>query len=91
MIQLYVTPVSPPIKRPLKELKGFRKVWLEPGEEEVVQIPLDLVRATSFWDEKSSSWCSHSGTYQIMLGSSSRGTFLEDSIELSETTFWSGL
>ncbi|BCS00565.1 beta-glucosidase H [Aspergillus luchuensis] len=91
VIQLYVTPVSPPIKRPLKELKGFRKVWLEPGEEEVVQIPLDLVRATSFWDEKSSSWCSHSGTYQIMLGSSSRGTFLEDSIELSETTFWSGL
>lgn len=91
MIQLYVAPVSPPIKRPQKELKEFRKVWLEPGAEDVVQIPLDLVRATSFWDEKSSSWCSHSGTYRIMLGTSSRGAFLESPIELSETTFWSGL
>ncbi|GLA47042.1 hypothetical protein AnigIFM63604_000906 [Aspergillus niger] len=91
VIQLYVAPVSPPIKRPQKELKEFRKVWLEPGAEDVVQIPLDLVRATSFWDEKSSSWCSHSGTYRIMLGTSSRGAFLESPIELSETTFWSGL
>ncbi|PWY75366.1 hypothetical protein BO70DRAFT_372618 [Aspergillus heteromorphus CBS 117.55] len=91
VVQLYVAPVSPPIKRPLKELKEFRKVWLETAAEEVVTVPLDLVRATSFWDEKSSSWCSHSGTYQIMLGTSSRGTFLEGSVELSETTFWSGL
>ncbi|PYI09323.1 hypothetical protein BO78DRAFT_427486 [Aspergillus sclerotiicarbonarius CBS 121057] len=91
VIQLYVAPVSPPIKRPTKELKEFRKVWLESGAEEVVTIPLDLVRATSFWDEKSGSWCSHSGTYRIMVGTSSRGVFLEGSIELSETTFWSGL
>ena len=91
VIQLYVAPVSPPIKRPLKELKEFRKVWLESAAEAEVTIPFDLVRATSFWDEKSGSWCSHSGAYRVMLGTSSRGVFLESSVELTETTFWSGL
>ncbi|KAI9929388.1 hypothetical protein MW887_000857 [Aspergillus wentii] len=91
VVQLYVASVSPPIKRPPKELKEFKKVWLESETEKVVEIPLDLVRATSFWDEKSASWCSHSGTYRIMVGTSSRGTFLESSVELSETTFWSGI
>ncbi|PYH97185.1 hypothetical protein BO71DRAFT_448160 [Aspergillus ellipticus CBS 707.79] len=91
VVQLYVAPVAPPIKRPLKELKEFRKVWLESAAEEGVTMPLDLVRATSFWDEKTSSWCSHSGAYRIMLGTSSRGAFLEGTVELQETTFWSGL
>ncbi|KAK4869221.1 hypothetical protein LT330_006221 [Penicillium expansum] len=90
VLQVYVAPVSPPIKRPVKELKEFRKCLLEPLSEEVVTIPLDLIRATSFWDEKSGSWCSHSGTYKVMVGTSSRGDFLEGSLDLNETVFWSG-
>ena len=90
VVQVYVAPLSPPIKRPVKELKEFRKCWLESSAEQVVTIPIDIVRATSFWDEKSGSWCSHSGQYKIMVGTSSRGEFLEGSLELSETRFWSG-
>ncbi|KAJ5767218.1 uncharacterized protein N7511_004834 [Penicillium nucicola] len=90
VVQVYVAPVSPPIRRPVKELKEFRKCWLANSTEEVVTIPLDLVRATSFWDEKSGSWCSHGGAYKIMVGTSSRGTFLEEILELEETVFWSG-
>ncbi|KGO78268.1 Glycoside hydrolase family 3 [Penicillium italicum] len=90
VIQVYVAPISPPIKRPVKELKEFRKCLLEPSSEEVVTIPLDLIRATSFWDEKSGSWCSHSGAYKILVGTSSRGDFLETSLDLNETLFWSG-
>ncbi|CAI7600629.1 unnamed protein product [Penicillium glandicola] len=90
VIQVYVAPVSAPIMRPVKELKEFRKCWLESGAQESVTIPIDLVRATSFWDEKSGSWCSHAGAYKIMVGTSSRGKFLESSLELSETIFWSG-
>lgn len=90
VLQVYVAPVSPPIKRPVKELKEFRKCLLEPFSEEVVTIPLDLIRATSFWDEKSGSWCSHSGAYKVMVGTSSRGDFLESSLDLNETVFWSG-
>lgn len=90
VVQVYVSPVAPPIKRPLKELKEFCKVHVESGAEEVVAITVDIKRATSFWDEKTSSWCSHSGIYHIMVGTSSQGQFLEEPLELSETTFWSG-
>ncbi|KAJ5390616.1 uncharacterized protein N7496_001684 [Penicillium cataractarum] len=90
VVQVYVSPVAPPIKRPLKELKEFCKIQVRSGAEEVVTIPMDITRATSFWDEKTSSWCSHSGTYNIMVGTSSQGDFLEKPFEISETTFWSG-
>lgn len=90
VVQVYVAPLSSPIRRPVKELKEFRKVQLAAGSQEDVTIPLDLIRATSFWDEKSSSWCSHSGSYNILVGTSSRGVFLEGSLDIAETIFWTG-
>ncbi|KAJ5332552.1 hypothetical protein MYU51_018991 [Penicillium brevicompactum] len=90
VIQVYVAPISPPIKRPVKELKEFRKIFLEASAQSTVSIPMDLVRATSFWDEKSGNWCSHSGAYNVMVGTSSRGVFLERTVEVGETVFWSG-
>ncbi|KAJ6007445.1 hypothetical protein N7540_011421 [Penicillium herquei] len=90
VVQVYVVAVSPPIRRPTKELKEFRKITLEAGTEQEISIPLDIVRATSFWDEKSNSWCSYEGTYKIMVGTSSRGEFLEGSVDVSETEYWSG-
>ncbi|RAL07919.1 glycoside hydrolase [Aspergillus homomorphus CBS 101889] len=68
------------------------RTWAWRGsQEEVVTIPLDLVRATSSWDERSNAWCSHCGTYRILVGTSSRGKFPEGTIEMEETTFWSGI
>ncbi|CAI7650624.1 unnamed protein product [Penicillium pancosmium] len=90
VIQVYLAPLSSPIRRPVKELKEFKKVRVQAGSEEIVTIQLDLIRSTSFWDEKSSSWCSHSGSYKIMVGTSSRGEFLEEVLEVVETTSWSG-
>ncbi|KAJ5234334.1 Beta-glucosidase [Penicillium citrinum] len=90
VVQVYVAPLSSPIRRPVKELKEFKKVQLEAGSQEDVTIPLDLIRATSFWDEKSSNWCSHSGSYKILVGTSSRGVFLEESLDIAETKFWTG-
>lgn len=90
VVQVYIAPLSSPIRRPVKELKEFKKVRVQAGSEESVTIKLNLIRSTSFWDEKSSSWCSHSGTYKIMVGTSSRGEFLEEVLEVVETTFWSG-
>ncbi|CAG8943887.1 unnamed protein product [Penicillium salamii] len=91
VLQVYLAPISPPIKRPVKELKEFHKCFLEASSEETVMIPLDLIRATSYWDEKSGSWCSHSGAYKIMVGTSSHGDFLEHSFELADTVYWSGV
>lgn len=91
VIQVYVASVSPPIKRPVKELKEFTKIYLEANSQELVKLNLDLVRATSFWDEKASSWRSEADTYTILVGTSSRGNFLEAEVVVKETTYWSGL
>lgn len=91
VVQVYVAPVSPPIKRPVKELKGFTKKLLKGGEQADVEIDIDLVKATSFWEEKESRWCSAAGEYKIMVGTSSAGEFLETSVRVQKTRFWNGL
>lgn len=91
VVQVYIAPLSPPIRRPTKELKEFKKLYLEPGQETVVELTLDPIRSTSFWDEHSSRWCSHAGKYKILVGTSSTGEFLEASFEVPMTRYWSGL
>lgn len=91
VVQVYVAPVSPPIKRPIKELKGFAKKTLKRGENVDVQVDLDLVRATSFWDEKESRWVSAAGDYKILVGTSSEDQFLETSVRVQKTRYWNGL
>lgn len=91
VVQVYIAPVSPPIKRPIKELKGFTKEVLDSGESATVEIKIDLVRATSFWDEKESRWCSSAGEYKILVGTSSQGDFLESSVRVQKTKYWNGL
>ena len=49
VVQCYVAPVAPRLVRPPKELKGFAKVWLDPGETTSVTIDLDA-RAFAYWD-----------------------------------------
>jgi beta-glucosidase len=90
VIQVYISPISPPIKRPVKELKEFAKCYLEAASEETVSIELDLVRATSFWDEKCGRWCSFAGAYEVLVGTSSRGEFSKSIVEIKETVFWDG-
>lgn len=58
VVQVYIAPVKPRINRPLKELKGFSKVSLEPGEGKRVEVDIDVIRGTSFWDENESKWLS---------------------------------
>ena len=56
--------------RPPKELKGFAKVMLQPGESRTVTIPLDG-RAFAYYDTKSRKWRADAGTYGVLVGSSS--------------------
>jgi beta-glucosidase len=55
---------------PPKQLKGFRKVLLRPGQTRQVSIPLDR-NAFAYWDSPSRSWAVAPGSYQIMVGNSS--------------------
>ena len=71
IVQLYVHPVNPAAFRPEKELKGFAKVDLEPGEEKQVQFELDR-RAFAYYSTALDDWHVETGDYQVLAGASSR-------------------
>lgn len=80
--QLYVSKPESRVFRAKKELKGFEKIFLEPGEEKTVEIELEP-RAFIFWNTAEDSWCAESGEYRILVGASSRDIRLEEAVELS--------
>ncbi|MCW3174100.1 glycoside hydrolase family 3 C-terminal domain-containing protein [Shewanella subflava] len=69
VVQLYLRDVDSSVPRPIKELKGFDKVWLKAGETQTAQFTLTQ-RDLSFWDVKSHDWLAESGEFEIMLGAS---------------------
>ena len=74
--QVYVAKPESKIFRAPKELKGFVKIHLEPGEEKKVMVELDD-RAFAFWNTATEDWCVESGEYKILVGASSRDIRLE--------------
>ena len=82
VVQLYVQDVECSVERPLKELKGFKKVFIEPGQKKAICFKLgdeDL----SFYDQKENCWKAEKGIFNILIGSSSRDIRLEGKIEYS--------
>lgn len=70
VIQLYVGENNPTVVRPVKELKGFRKIELAPGEKTVVTFELKA-SDLAFWDETIKDWKTNPGDYTVFLGTSS--------------------
>lgn len=80
VVQLYVSDkVSTPI-RPIKELKGFDKVELEPGETKTVTFELGR-RAFAYYEPQIKDWYVESGEFEIMIGKSSADIVLTDTVE----------
>ncbi len=71
VVQLYVSDHTGKVKRPVRELKGFEKVFLAPGETKKVSFILDD-RSYEYFDEEIHDWYAYSGKYTIAVGSSSR-------------------
>jgi len=71
VVQLYVRDVDSSVSRPVRELKGFVKVGLEPAESKRVTIDLNS-RDFSFWSIRTHSWVLEAGRFQIAIGASSR-------------------
>jgi len=71
VVQLYVHDRASTLARPPKELKGLKKVFLEPGESTVVNLVLDQ-RALSFYDPDREQWVAEPGEFEVLVGSSSR-------------------
>jgi len=71
VVQLYVHDVESAVYRPAHELKGFEKVFLEPGESREVVFTLDR-RSFAFYDVQSREWQVEPGNFEVQIGSSSR-------------------
>jgi beta-glucosidase len=80
--QLYVSDPSAKAKRPERELKGFEKVRLTPGETKHVTLNLDA-RAFSYWDEKAHKWTIDPGKFVVRVGDSSENTPLHADVTLN--------
>jgi beta-glucosidase len=81
--QVYVSDDHSKIARPEKELKGFAKVTLEPGETKRVSINLDA-RAFAYFDPAAKQWRITPGTFGILVGRSSVEIVLKGSVKVSE-------
>ena len=83
-VQLYVRPEKTGVIRPVKELKGFLKLPLDPGEEKDAVFTLDR-RAFSYYDPNTGEWRVRSGKYEILAGKSSRDIVLHQSVYIAST------
>lgn len=79
--QVYVGLSTSKIMRPLRELKGFQKVFLEPNAEKRITISLQS-RSFSYYNIAIKDWAVESGVYEISVGSSSRDLRLNTTIEV---------
>lgn len=68
--QVYVGNPAPKVERPLRELKGFERVVLNPGEKRRVTIQLQR-QAFAYWDVRSHAWRVDSGVFTVYVGNSS--------------------
>lgn len=82
--QLYVSDVESTIYRPVKELKGFKKVFLKAGEEKEIEITLDK-RAFAYYNVNINDWHVESGEFKILVGASSRDIRLEATVNVEST------
>lgn len=84
-VQLYIGALDGKVIRPKKELKGFEKVFLEPGESKEVSFTIRK-KELSYYETKLSDWFAATGKYTIFVGSSSRDIRLQTEIEYETIT-----
>lgn len=82
VVQLYVSDLNGTVGRPVKELKGFQKVYLIPGETKTVTLKI-TARDLSYWHEDLGNWYAPSGKYGVLIGRASDEIFLTASVAFS--------
>jgi beta-glucosidase len=83
VVQVYRGNLGSQVPRPARELVGFVKVGLDPGEHQQVEVGLDAV-AYRYWDVDTHGWRSNPGSYELLVGASSRD------IRASAVVEWDG-
>ncbi len=85
IVQLYIKDVESSMTRPEKELKGFEKVELQPGEEKTVSFTLNK-RSFAYYNVELKDWHVEAGEFEILVGKSSKEIVLHDSMYVQSTT-----
>lgn len=81
VVQLYIHDKCSKESRPLKELKGFSKVFLNPGETKEIRLSLDK-DAFQYFNEKCHKWVLEQGTFELWIGASSQDIRLKEEVKL---------
>ncbi|WP_426452134.1 beta-glucosidase family protein [Paenibacillus sp. S-38] len=84
IVQLYVKDAQSTVIRPAKELKGYAKVSLQPGEEQTVTFELDK-RSFAYYNVELQDWHVETGEFLVLAGSSSQHIALQDSVVVEST------
>lgn len=82
VVQLYVATNAGPVRRPVRELRAFTKVFLEPGQSTVVEFELDA-RAFAYWDILESRWLVAPGDYTVQIGQNAAAIVAEETVKLA--------
>ncbi|MBK8137241.1 MAG: glycoside hydrolase family 3 C-terminal domain-containing protein [Chloroflexi bacterium] len=89
VVQVYVRDVKSSVLRPEKELKGFAKVDLAPGETKTVEIVLDR-ESFAFYHDGQQRWMVEAGEFEVLVGSSSADIRLRASLTMLEAAAFEG-
>ena len=81
VVQLYISDEKSSLPRPLKELKGFEKVNLAPGQTRNVAFTV-TPEALKFFDDKAHQWVAEPGKFKLLIGSSSTDIRAKSQFEL---------
>jgi len=81
VVQVYVGEINPPVKRPIKQLRGFKRVSIAAGETKSVTIPV-AIKDMMFWNDKAKKFEIEPGKYEIQVGASSADIKMKDVIEV---------
>jgi beta-glucosidase len=84
VVQVYVHDHKSALVRPPKELKGFTKVELQPGETKTVSIPLDF-RAFAYYHPGYNKWITEDGEFDILVGASAADIRTVQTVQLQST------
>ena len=85
VVQLYVHDPHSEVPKPVKELKGFQKIYCAPGETKTVSFTLDK-RSFAYYNTQISDWYAESGSYEILIGAASDDIRLKGKVEVESTS-----
>ena len=84
VVQLYIGEKNPVVMRPVRELRGFEKVYLEPGESKEVTFKLSK-RDFAYWNVDIHDWHVHTGDFTVEIGKSSRDICCRETVKVNST------